>query len=81
MRRYALKRGSAVTSFTLTDWQELVEKAGGCCAYCNQPAKLTQEHKTPLSRGGRHTKDNIVPACFSCNRRKGTKTLEEFLSE
>lgn len=37
------------------------------------------EHKTPLSRCGRHSPDNIVIACAGCNLRKGQKTAEEFL--
>jgi 5-methylcytosine-specific restriction endonuclease McrA len=45
-----------------------------CCAYCGTRAKghLTQDHLTPLSAGGSHTVSNVIPACRSCNSRKGT---------
>lgn len=53
------------------------------CFYCKIFVKrginLHLDHKVPLSRGGNHHINNIVPACASCNLRKGTKTTEEFL--
>jgi len=33
---------------------------------------------TPLSRGGRHETENIVPACRRCNQTKNSKNLLEF---
>jgi 5-methylcytosine-specific restriction endonuclease McrA len=51
----------------------------GCCAYCfRSDRRLTVDHLTPLSRGGSHTIDNLVPACRPCNSSKGTRTLSEF---
>lgn len=37
------------------------------------------EHKTPISRGGGNTFENLDVSCAGCNRRKHTKTAEEFL--
>jgi 5-methylcytosine-specific restriction endonuclease McrA len=34
---------------------------------------LELDHKIPESRGGPMTAENIVLACRSCNRRKGTR--------
>lgn len=64
----------------LTDeqWQDILYEFGHACAYCQSRGPLEVEHMTPISRGGRHTKANIVPACRSCNARKGTRTLLEF---
>ena len=31
---------------------------------------LTMDHVIPLARGGRSTKDNLVPCCKDCNTRK-----------
>lgn len=43
------------------------------------PAQI--EHKIPRSRGGPDTLENCVLACGLCNRRKGTKTADEYLYE
>lgn len=50
----------------------------GNCAYCGAVAD-TIDHRIPLSRGGKHEPENIVPACRTCNFRKHTKTDEEFI--
>lgn len=47
--------------------------AEGKCHWCGQrfaPAELTMDHVVPLVRGGRSTKNNLVPACKECNNRK-----------
>lgn len=47
--------------------------ARGICYYCGStvpPRKLTMDHVVPLSRGGKTTKGNVVPACKECNTRK-----------
>ncbi len=47
--------------------------AKGVCGYCGRPTPpgdLTMDHIVPVSRGGRSTKGNVVPACKSCNTRK-----------
>jgi 5-methylcytosine-specific restriction endonuclease McrA len=46
------------------------------CAYCGRdggPRDLTMDHVKPLSRGGRHSWDNVVSACRRCNHRKGNR--------
>lgn len=50
------------------------------CAYCHAPLKQDgQDHIVPLSVGGDHTLDNVVPACRSCNARKNSLSLVECL--
>lgn len=52
-------------------WQQ--KTSSGLCYYCHQkfPYKqLTMDHLVPLARGGRSTKDNLVPACKDCNNKK-----------
>ncbi len=52
-------------------WRNRV--ARGECHYCGgafPPAELTLDHVVPLSRGGRSTRGNCVPACKECNSRK-----------
>lgn len=68
---------------------EVFEAAGWRCAHCfiETPKSLrgkillnapVMDHIIPLSRGGRHSKDNAQLLCFRCNGRKGSKTMEEF---
>jgi hypothetical protein len=56
----------------LTDEQwSALQSAWGGCAYCgvtDQP--MQRDCVQALSRGGRYTLDNIVPACRSCNASK-----------
>jgi hypothetical protein len=41
------------------------------CAYCNKILEnATQDHFIAMSKGGEYTKNNIVPACKSCNSSK-----------
>lgn len=47
--------------------------AKGVCHYCGKPEKpadLTMDHIVPISRGGKSTKGNVVPACKECNTKK-----------
>ena len=56
----------------LTDahWNALLDAWEGC-AYCGAPDEsLQRDCVLALSRGGRYTLDNIVPACRSCNTSK-----------
>lgn len=51
-------------------WTALIEAWGGC-AYCGTADKpLQRDCVLALSRGGRYTLENIVPACGSCNTSK-----------
>jgi 5-methylcytosine-specific restriction endonuclease McrA len=72
-RRRALRAGAPVNDFTAKQWAAMKEHYGHRCAYCWRKMKrLTQDHIVPLSKGGSHTYSNIVPACQSCNSKKGT---------
>ncbi|HET8987420.1 MAG TPA: HNH endonuclease [Humibacillus sp.] len=56
----------------LTDaqWTTLQAVWGGC-AYCGATdVPLQRDCVLPISRGGRYTMDNVVPACRSCNASK-----------
>jgi len=79
-RRRANDHGHAIVS-DLTDdqWQEILARFEHRCAYCGkESARITQDHVIPLSRGGDHTASNVLPACRSCNSRKGRLLLEEW---
>ena len=51
---------------------------GGRCAYCG--VKITFrgmqiDHKIPLAINGEDTKENMLPACRTCRRIKGTSDI------
>ena len=63
---------SARVEHDLTDaqWAALKGEWGGC-AYCRaDTAALQRDCVLPISRGGRYTLTNVVPACASCNASK-----------
>jgi 5-methylcytosine-specific restriction endonuclease McrA len=67
---------------TFRQWKMRLEEYENSCAYCGvkkeDPMDLWIEHLQPLSKGGFHRIENVVPACQECNQRKGDLTLEEF---
>jgi 5-methylcytosine-specific restriction endonuclease McrA len=73
-------RAAAVShTLTVVEWRETLEYFDHMCAYCLKPLRrgakggpntLTQDHVIAITRGGGHTQDNVVPACWSCNARK-----------
>jgi len=78
-RRHARKL-SLPHTLTQAEWENILADYGYQCAYCDKTwldCKLTQDHVIPLSQGGGYTADNIVPACLSCNDKKGARTPEQ----
>lgn len=75
-RVYARKRKTGVLPVVARE--VLMEKFGGRCAYCPEPA-TTFDHIEPVVRGGKTLPGNIVPACVSCNSSKKAKPLYEWL--
>lgn len=68
-------------------------KTDGFCFYCGCRLKrdrelygkspthnkrMCEEHMIPRTRGGDNAESNIVPSCYQCNSRKGTRTAEEY---
>ena len=52
------------------EWTAL-QAAWGGCAYCGATGgPLQKDCVLPISRGGRYTLLNVVPACASCNASK-----------
>ena len=70
-KRRARKLKAPINDFTAAQWLEMLIAYQHRCVYCRRKMQhLTQDHITPLSKGGNHTKSNIVPACKSCNAKK-----------
>ena len=50
-----------------------------CCQYCGATppdAVLEVDHIQPVSKGGTNSIDNLLTACFSCNRGKSDRLLD-----
>lgn len=65
----------------LTDdqWAALRAAWGGC-AYCGSPDRsLQRDCVLAISRGGRYTLENVVPACRSCNTSKCNEEVTAWL--
>jgi 5-methylcytosine-specific restriction endonuclease McrA len=84
MRKRAADRrrhGRAVVGpgVTTAQLRRMIAVYDGKCVYCGADAD-TIDHVLPLSRGGLHEIDNLVPACSSCNFEKHDKTPMEWFS-
>jgi 5-methylcytosine-specific restriction endonuclease McrA len=75
------KRRMAKVDHDLSAEQWLaLQTAWGGCAYCSAADKaLQRDCVLPISRGGRYTLDNIVPACGSCNASKCNDEVTSWL--
>jgi 5-methylcytosine-specific restriction endonuclease McrA len=61
---------AADNDLTSLQWSR-IRAAWPGCAYCGTiGVPLQRDCVLPLSRGGRYTVENIVPACRSCNASK-----------
>lgn len=89
-----LAQARAIGTHLAWEWWAKVRAQEGRCYYCGEteyrsttvrgrhvlePQILTKDHMTPIARGGSDAIDNIVGACLRCNKRKGTKTAQEFM--
>ncbi len=77
-KKYALGDDiDAMTLFELFGWtcflcKESIDRRKRCPDY----QAATVEHIVPLAHGGTHTWDNVAPAHYLCNQKKGTDPLD-----
>ncbi|MGO4785119.1 HNH endonuclease [Cryobacterium sp. W22_MBD10_FK3] len=81
--RYAKRRKNRLArvdnDLTAAQWADLLAAWGGC-AYCQSPSPaLQRDCIMPISRGGRYTLENVVPACASCNASKHNNEVTGWL--
>lgn len=84
--RAALRRkrrvAAADNDLTPAEWEAILGAWGGC-AYCgaqaSADASLQRDCVLPISRGGRYTAENVVPACRSCNASKCNEEVTHWL--
>lgn len=69
-RRRKRRMDSVEHDLSDEQWSALRQAWGGC-AYCGvEDQPLQRDCVLAISRGGRYTLENIVPACGSCNTSK-----------
>ncbi|TDE95087.1 HNH endonuclease [Occultella glacieicola] len=81
--RYARRRRRRLArvdnDLTELQWDALRAAWGGC-AYCGATDRpLQRDCILPISRGGRYTADNVVPACGPCNASKCNSEVVSWL--
>lgn len=78
-RRKKLINGGP-SSTELADWVENQEKI---CFWCDKYVAKGYhlDHFFPLSKGGKHSLDNLVISCADCNIKKQAKLPHEFAKE
>ena len=77
-RRRKTRMTNAVNDLTTEQWTA-IRLAWGGCAYCGSTGPMQRDCVLPLSRGGRYTLTNIVPACRSCNASKSNDEVTSWL--
>jgi len=73
------RRAAAKAAGTLTpeEWQRICAWSRFACSYClKKHPQIQQEHRVPITRGGKHEASNICLGCPPCNARKGTQTWD-----
>ena len=78
-RRRKRRIGAVVNDLTADQWAA-IKAAWNGCAYCGAAdGALQRDCVMAISRGGRYTIDNVVPACASCNTSKCNEEVTTWL--
>ncbi len=78
-RRRQRRMGRVEHDLSEVQWVALKAAWGGC-AYCGSTERsLDRDCVLAISRGGRYTLDNVVPACRSCNTSKCNEEVTGWL--
>ena len=57
--------------------ESIYEAWNHCCGYCNEPA-TSLDHIVPKFKSGSSHRNNLIPACRSCNRDKASLKMEDW---
>ena len=78
-------RATEMQFYSTAHWRRLSATVVrvGRCHWCGVIGKrLVADHVRPVSRGGEpFDPSNLVPACYSCNRRRASSAEHEFGGE
>lgn len=77
-RRRARKLAATIVPFTTKQLATRMTVFDNKCVYCGGPFEHV-DHFFPLSRGGAHSLDNLVPACSRCNQSKNDSDPLEWM--
>jgi len=78
-RRAIIKNGCVTTDEIYEILNE--KRCYWCGTFFTENFSATIDHYIPLSKGGLHSKDNIVASCMPCNSAKRAKDPEVFAKE
>ena len=78
-RRRARRVAASGSDLTEAEWAVILD-AWAACAYCGaEGPALQRDCVLPISRGGRYTLENVVPACRSCNASKCNQEVTSWM--
>jgi|688.fasta_scaffold182956_2 5-methylcytosine-specific restriction endonuclease McrA len=77
-KRKSRMAGVGVLHISAKDWNRLVARHHGKCFYCGASGRMSMDHVVPISRDGRHSIGNVLPACITCNSSKRNRTIMEW---
>lgn len=80
-QRRRAKSKQVIADYNIKKWEMCKIHFDNKCCYCGKTEPLTQDHFIPLSKGGEYTRNNIMPACKSCNSSKNNKNFFEWYPE
>ena len=79
VRKRKRRMDLVVNDLTGDEWAALKAAWNGC-AYCGATeGPMQRDCVLAISRGGRYTVDNVVPACASCNTSKCNEEVTTWL--
>ena len=78
-RRRTRRVAASGSDLTDAEWFRILD-AWTACAYCGADGSALQKDCVlPISRGGRYTLENVVPACRSCNASKSNEEVTSWM--
>jgi len=78
-RRRTRRVAASGSDLTQAEWLRILD-VWARCAYCGADGvALQKDCVLPISRGGRYTLENVVPACRSCNASKSNDEVTSWM--